>query len=131
MKQAKKITSAIVLLVFSLLMILTIRACVNTVPIGSSEFERSIRETIHSNCSVQDALNENDIGELSYTGRESGRYSNGIAFFELESGSNGELMVYWNLDRSTKVYNLSRLVLRNGAALNIIWDQKSNPRANP
>lgn len=124
MKLPKKIIVSIILSVFLFLIILTTKACINTMSISSGEFERSIRETIHSNLSVQDALSRNDIVGMNYTGREPGRYSNGIAFFELEDNSDGELLVYWSLDRSTNVYTLSRVVLRNGTGLKIIWEQK-------
>ena len=123
MKIIRNMIVSFALLACLVLTVLTIRACANTRAASSDEFERSIREIVDGNLSIQDVFVKNRIGEINYTGREPGRYNNGIAFFELKDRSSDELLIYWSLDRTAQVYIINRLVLRNGFNLNIIWEQ--------
>lgn len=105
------------------LTLLTVRACVNSISDSSEEFERSIRQVVAAEQSIQDVFEENGINEIKYTGREPGRYSNGIAFFDLENNPENELLIYWSLNRSTKVYSIDRLVLRDRFKSSVIWEK--------
>lgn len=123
MNLSKKLLLGLLLFVFVGLALLTLRACINSISTSSEDFERSIRQVLGAEQSIQEVFEKNEIVEIIYTGREPGRYSNGIAFFDLKNDSADELLIYWSLNRTTEVYSIDRLVLRDGSNSKIIWKQ--------
>lgn len=121
MKILRRLFVGLFLLLTVIVVVLTFRACANSVSENSNEFEQSIREIVDAEDSIKNAFEKNGIDSIHYTGREPGRYSNGIAFFDLKDSSDQELLIYWSLNRATAVYSVDRIVVRNGFDSKIIW----------